>query len=381
MGKMMKKFLVFLMLINGLAYAEVESAEADRKTWGGFWWSMRNGELVLGWKGQHGRRKWTPKHIELFDSCLTLKSAYCENVLKEFSQNKGRALSPMMKFDLYMKRYVETYYGKEAPLFYYSHAALKELEIHYIGNNINHRHYSSQNFAGKCIGWALSTFDYNEPTEIKTIFNIDFTPADIKGFLAAIYNGAQFFVPDYLISGQEYRNQGRSSSAFKDVHPKDFIWSLRETIGRGTFLEADLDPGRGVWNYPIHKYDVKWERKEATVVRAEITIEFANDEVKIDDVFSNQSYRKDMKHRTYYAEFKVPRNWDGDLLSATSGHWTGKSITNHPDAVILGIEEGWREEILDYADTDMALEVNYELIKSHDGFESVIDGLIESYFE
>lgn len=376
----MKIFLVLLMLLSSVVYAGAESAEADRKTWGGFWWSMRNAELALGWSGKHGRAKWNPKQIELFDSCLTLNSEYCENLLADLSKNNGRTLSPLMKFDLFMKRYIEQTYGKKAPLFYYSHAAKKELEIHYIGNDTNHRHYSSKNFAGKCIGWALSTFDYNEPTEIKTMFKIDFTPADIKGYLAAIYNGAQFFIPDYYVSGQEYRDQGRNSSAFKDIHPKEFIWSLRETIGKGTFLEADLDPGRGVWNYPIHKYDIKWNRKSSKIVKAEISIEFANDEVKIDDVFSNQSFRKDMKQRTYYAEFIVPTNWNNDLLSAQSAKWVGKSIDNHPDAVILGIEDGWREEILDYADSNMALEVNYELIKSHDGFESVIDELINEYF-
>ena len=87
-----------------------------------------------------------------------------------------------------------------------------------------------------------------------------------------------------------------------------------------------------------------------------------------------------MKTRSYTAKFIVPNNWDGDLLSATSANWTGASITNHPDAVILGMEEGWRDEILDYIDSEMASEVNFELLKSHDGFESIVDELINSYF-
>lgn len=376
----MKKLIALFLVVSNISFAGFESAETDRKTWGGYWWSMTKAELVLGWTGQHDRRKWSPKHIELFDSCLTLKSDYCINVLTQFSQNKGRMLSPMMKFDLFVKKYVEQIYGENAPLSYYSHASKKELDIHYISGP-KHRHYASRGFAGKCIGWALSTFDYEEPTEIKNFYGIDFTPADIKGYLAAIYNGAQFFVPDYLVYGTEYRNQGQNSSAFKDVHPKDFVFALRETIGRGQFLEADLDPGRGVWNYPLHKYDISWEYLSKNEVVAKINIEFANDEVAIDSVFSNQSVRKDMKQRSYTATFIVPNNWDEDLLSATSAMWTGASITNHPDAVILGMEEGWRDEILDYADSEMALEVNFELLKSHDGFESVVDELINIYFE
>jgi hypothetical protein len=235
-------------------------------------------------------------------------------------------------------------------------------------------------FAGKCIGWALSTFDYDEPTTIETIQGIDFTPADIKGFLAAIYNGAQFFVPDYMAMGTEYRNQGRLSQAYKDVHPLDFIQALRMTIGQGGLLEADLDPGRGVWNYPLHQYEIKWNRVDAITVEATIAIEFANDEVKIDDVFTTQEVRKDLKHRNYTVRLTVDEDWNGDLLDATSAEWTGKSVSNHPDAIILGMEEGWREEILDYADSEMALEVNFELLKSHDGFESEIDNLINLYY-
>jgi len=273
-------------------------------------------------------------------------------------------------------------YGQDAPESYYSHAAKRELEIHYIGDNKNHPHYNSRGFAGKCIGWALSTFDYKEPTKTKKIMGIEFEPADIKGLLAAIYNGAQFFVPNNKVVGLEYRGQGKRSKAYKDVNPIDFIKALRATIGKGKILEADLDPDIGVWNYPIFQYEMKWERTNATKVEVDIKIWFANDEVQIDDVFSNRrGEREDFKTRSYTIELKVPKDWNKKLESAISGKWTKESINNHPDALILGMEQGWQETILDYIDSEMEAEVNFELLKSHDEFESVVYELLKTYYK
>lgn len=379
----MKLSLPFVLIFLSLnLQAKVEKAHANQKSWGGFWWSMKNAELALGWQGQYNRAQFSPADIQEFSNCLTSKSRSCKSLLDKYSKNNAISLSPLMKFDLFMKRYIEKNYGSDVPAYYYSKSAQKELEIHYINNDPNHRHYKSRGFAGKCIGWALSNFDYNEPTKVKTIEGIDFTPADIKGILAAIYNGAQFFIPNSLVIGTEYRSQGKRSKAYKDVTPLQFLDGLRRTIKKGKFLEADLDPGFGVWNYPIHSYELKYDQNQnkPTEVLAEITIEFANDEVSIDDVFSTKRIRKDMKKRTYTASFKVPSKWDGKLEKATSSKWTGASINNHPDAIILGLEEGWRETILEYEDTKMATEVNYELIKSHDGFTSVVDELLAEYF-
>ncbi len=378
------KFLLILFIgqISLLAHGKIETAKADRSAWGGFWWSMRNAELALGWDGSYERKRFTTQQVELFSNCLHDSSQFCQNIILEFTKNNAISLSPLMKFDLFMKKYVDKEFGENAPEYLYSKSAMKELEIHYINNDPTHRHYKSKAFAGKCIGWALSNFDFNEPTKVKTINGIDFTPADIKGILAAIYNGAQFFIPDHLVVGTEYRNQGKNSQAYKDVTPLQFLKGLRSTIGQGTFLEADLDPGFGVWNYPIHSYKLITEDidLEENVAKVKIEIEFANDEVAIDTVFSTQTARKDMKQRTYTANFTLPEDWDHNLASAIDSEWTGISVNNHPDAIIFGLEDDWREIILEYEDTEMATEVNFELLKSHDGFTSVVDTLLKNYY-
>lgn len=359
-----------------------ESAKSKELPWGGYWWSMRNGEVVLGWESED-RIIWSEDQIKIFDACLDSKEEYCDVVMPIFTKFNGKLLSPLMKYDLYIKRLVEKTYGKEeAPLHLYSHAAIKELEIHYIGDNENHPNFEFAGFSGKCIGWALSTFDYKEPTKTKKILDINFEPADIKGILATVYNGAQFFIPDNLVMGTEYRGEGKNSKAYKDVYPLDFIKALRQTIGKGKLLEADLDPDRGVWNYPIFAYDMTWTEPTDNKVKVKIKIQFANDEVNIDDVFSNQrGRRKDFKSRTYTLTATVPNNWDGDIASAKSAKWTGKSIHNHPDALILGMEDFWKETILDYGGSEMEQEVNFELLKSENGFDLLVDDLLKTYYK
>ncbi|MEE3078266.1 MAG: hypothetical protein VX341_02935 [Bdellovibrionota bacterium] len=391
--------MLFLTMFLSNSYAETyrivtESAEAKHKSWGGYWWSMKNAESVLGWQGLYGRKTFSPYQVSEFTRCLTSHSQICKNLIENYSKNNAISLSPLMKFDLFMKRYVEKNYGQHADVSMYSSAASYELDIHYIGNNTNHRLYEFSGFAGKCIGWALSTFDYNEPTKVKNILGIDFTPADIKAILATQYNGAQFFT-DGLTVGLEYRGPkktpahkdnpqygNKESDAYKDVTPLQFVKALKNTIGHGTYLEADLDPDIGVWNYPIHKYEIKFQKESDSLAKAEISIEFANDEVKIDDVFTTSNIRRDMKQRTFYAKFNLPESWSGKLEDAVSSYWIGESVHNHPDALILGMEDNWKETILDYidADTGIGIDVNTELFKSHDGWDLVVDELLYEYY-
>ena len=89
-----------------------------------------------------------------------------------------------------------------------------------------------------------------------------------------------------------------------------------------------------------------------------------------------------MKQRTFYAKFNLPENWSGKLEDAASSDWIGESVHNHPDALILGMEDNWKETILDYidADTGIGIDVNTELFKSHDGWDLVVDELLYEYY-
>ncbi len=340
-----------------------DSAQTKRIPWSGSFWPMIDAELALGWDDEQGRRSWTKKEVLDFDACLFEETATCETKIKKQAGTQGEKLPPLLKYDLWMKKNAPKYFPGGVPYTAYSHAAKRELEIHYIDNE-KHRYWESRHYAGKCIGWALANFDFDEPTQEKVIDGILFKPADIKGILTAIYNGAQFFIPDEEVIGTEYHDQSDDSQkAYDDVLPHDFVRSLALTIKKNKMLEADLDPADAVWNYPIYKYDLSWKLKSPTVASVEATIYYADDQVGPDEVFSTKPRRDDILSRNYTFELTVPRGWNGDLLEAQSGQWTGESVDNHPDVVIMGIEDGWRTTVYEYQNSKMNMEMNMQLIK------------------
>lgn len=357
---------------NRSAKSGQKSGESQFVPWSGAWWPMLSGELVLGWESKSGRKRWNESDVVQFDSCLASSTTRCKSLMNEMAKDKGRSLSPLMKYDLFFLNYAKRVYKETLEADYLAHSARNELNIHYIGNNEKHRYWNSKGYAGKCIGWALANMDqWPEPTRELELEGVIFEPADIKGILATIYNGAQFFIPNSLVYGKEYHEKrGQNTrSRYLDVRPTDFLRALNRTIDNGKILEADLDPGDGVWNYPIYKYDLKWNEISAGKVEVVMTLFYADDEVDFDQVFSTNRSRPDLKSRNLTFSLNVPSGWAGDLLKATSGEWTGSSIGNHPDVVILGIEEGWKESILEYVEDDstgnsIASEVNFGLLTS-----------------
>jgi len=367
------------------ALSGTHSARAKHIPWSGSWWPMASGELVLGWDDGAGRRAWSRADVKAFDQCISSYTAACTKLLSKMAGKDGKALSPMMKFDFAFRQLNERIYGPgEAPSSAYSHAAKWDLENHTIGDNSRHRHWEAREFAGKCIGWALSTFDYPEPTKSKTIEGVVFRPADIKGILAALYNGAQFFVPEDAVVGNAFYESTGTAADYKDVLPLAFLRALSLTIDRGLLLEADLEPGSEVWNYPIFKYDLKWKQTRPGVVGGEVTIFYADDDVHFDAVFSTNSRRPDIQSRKLPFELKVPAKWDGDLRSAKEGRWIGTAIDEHPDALILWLEKDWRRAIYQYRESQMKLEVNFQLLKRINvqgrGWVPVVDMILDQYY-
>jgi len=365
------------------------AAQAKRTPWSGYWWSMQNGELVLGWSSATGRKQWTPAEVLAFDACLESTTPTCKALLDGqtgVGGDKGKRLSPLMKFDLWVRRWLESKNGVGGSAStMYTHAAKWELDHHYIGDNPDHPHAGSAGYAGKCIGWALANNDWDEPTTTKALLDVGFEPADIKGILASIYNGGQFFVPDDLWVGNAYHdNEGSDSSEYyEDVYPHDFVKALAATIGKGNMLEGDLDPGDGVWNYPIYKYELRPGTPKNGKVAVSATLWYANDEVGIDEVFSTNAARPDLLSRVLTFELDLPASVGMDLTKATGGRWTGESVDTHPDALILGLEPTWRVDIQDYKTTQMNQEVNFPLIKRLKigaTWTPIVDQLLADYY-
>ena len=380
---------------NGFVPADVasttqgqRSVSADRVGWSGYWWSMLNGELALGWSDGHGRQVWTPAQVREFDACLSQTTATCERLLGDMGANMGRKLSPLMKFDLWARGELASRKGGIGQVAWseFTHAARWELDNHYIGDNRDHRYWDSRGYAGKCIGWALATMFWDEPARELELGGVVFEPADLKGMLATIYNGAQFFVPEELSSGNAFHNNANSDSQafYDDVLPREMFQALAVTLDQGKMIEADLEPGDGVWNYPIHAYDVSWKQVRPGTVSGTLVLHHANDEVAIDGVFSTVAGRPDLLTRELPFELTVPAGWDGDLASATASRWVGAAVDTHPDAVILGLEDGWRTTIYEYSGTQMKTEVNFQLIKRvkvGTKWVPLVDQLLASYYK
>jgi len=375
-----KLCLVFAFTFASLTSFGQMKATVNNGNWGGYWWSMIRGETVLGWSDGLGRKEWSEGDIKRFTQCLDSWVKSCDT----FAQNKGQTLSPLMKFDLYVKKILERVY-EVIPVTQLAKTSDNELKIHYIGDNTDHPHWDSQGYAGKCIGWALASIDYHEPTKDVELEGILFKPADIKAILATLYNGGQFFVPDQYVVGEAYRDAYGTNKEFEDVLPKEFILALQETIGvRKKAMVADLDPFDGVWNHPVFGYDIKIVKQTSTQIDGSITIQYANDQVGIDDVFSTTKKRDDQLARTLKFKATIPTKWSGDFKQVTKSSWVGESIDLHPDSLVLGLEKNWRKEILKYKNTNMKKEVNFQLLKNinlGNGWESAVDHLLKRYYK
>ncbi len=376
-------FLLFSFALKAIDSGE-ESATAKRIPWGGYWWPMQYGETALGWESNTGRVVWTEKEAIKFNKCLWSKTDACKKFINSSSSDHGRKLSPLMKYDLFVKRVIEKDPElAESGVDMQTFATQKELDIHYIGNNTNHPLYENAGFAGKCIGWSLSTFDYDEPTKEKIIMDIVFEPADIKAILATFYSGSIFFISEKDFLGNQFLDiPGENSDKYyNDVLPHDFIKGLYKTIKKGKMLEGDLDPGHGVWNYPIYKYDLSWKNQKENWISVQATIWFADDEVEVDDVFSTKNDRTDIKSRNYSFDLKMPANWNGkDLSLAVDGKWSGESVDNHPDTLLLKLESDWRENIITIGTDDPSFNGWLATVNESSG-ELFFDELIYQYYK
>jgi len=134
----------------------------------------------------------------------------------------------------------------------------------------------------------------------------------------------------------------------------------------------------------IYAYDVKLDAPKDSKVNGTITIHYAKDEVEIDEVFTTNKNRTDLTNRVLSFELNVPASWDKKISSIKSSKWVGESVDKHPDSLILGLEKDWRKSIYEYKNTDMKLEVNYQLIKKVNlgaGFKVIVNELLNKYYK
>jgi hypothetical protein len=376
--------MTLFLLILSTVFAAPMSGQSKNIPWGGWWWPMITGETALGWKDDEGRKEWKPAEVKKFNKCLSLESSeFCVSLLSKFKKNKGIELSPLMKFDLYVANKL----ANEASDYDsddFTTSASHELKIHYINSN-SHPHYPFKDFAGKCIGWSLSSINHKEPTEAKEIMGVLFKPADIKAILATAYTAAIMFVPDSNFVGTTYLSGGAISSE-EDVYPHQLLKTLIKVIGNEKkSIVADLQSNEEVWNYPIYGYKINLENEKNGKVKGHVDLKFISDDVEKDAVFStlSTSKRTDLLEQNYTFELTVPNGWSGDFTQIKKSKWLGDSIAEHPDTLITGLENDWMDIVYeDYIDDeDMAQEANLELFKrSMEDEINYLGDLLKDYF-
>jgi hypothetical protein len=356
---------------------------ATRTPWSGYWWSMERAETALGWTDLGYRRTWTEDDARGFDQCLATTSASCEQRLNTMASDKGRALSPLMKFDLWTRRELAARKGGLQNVSYseFSHATRWELDNQFIGDDTDHPYWEARDYAGKGFGWALAAMTHDEPMNDVELQGIVFTPADVKAILASMYDGAKFFVPQTLVAGTQVLGGSATVAAYEDVSPADLLAALTATVDQGDMLEADLDPSEATWNFPVFGYDLTWQKSGAKLTGT-LVLHHASDDVGIDQVFSGNPARPDLKKRSLDFEMDVAADWKGDLTRPTASRWVGTAVDNHPDSVVVGVEDDWRDALYEQA-SSLKSEVNFQLLKrakSGSGWRALADDLLDGYY-
>lgn len=92
----------------------------------------------------------------------------CKKMMDGHVADQGKRLSPLMKFDLWVRRWLESKNGVGGSAStLYTHAARWELDHHYIGDNADHPHAGSAGYAGKRLG--ARELRRTEPTASRTL--------------------------------------------------------------------------------------------------------------------------------------------------------------------------------------------------------------------
>jgi len=396
--KKMKKYniiaVLFLAQFSINLFAKTIVGQSNRIPWGGFWWSTEYAQLAMGWDDEEtGRKQWNKKEIKEFNSCLSVKNTTkkCKAMIDELLSNNGRTLSPLMKFDLYTRQLQIKWptldnFDPEDSL--QTNAAIEELKLKPNDDDAG--------FAGKCMGWAMSTMFYDEPIWTKEIEGIVFTPGDIKAILATLYTGALFFTDKGAI-GTECKGDC-NRKAKNDVTPIQLLQGLDLTINQGLMLEADMEPTQGVWNHPIFKYEIDWEFASATKqsIIGSIKLYYANDDkVDMEDVFSvtktgnkrsletriNGNY--DIISRNLSFTANVEKNWNEDIFSKDikKSEWIGDSKEHHPDTLVTNLDKDWLELIYEFEGEPIEeTQFNFEILKTRAGLNPLVLELLESYY-
>jgi hypothetical protein len=180
-------------------------------------------------------------------------------------------------------------------------------------------HYDpdAMSWYGLCAAWAAASAYEEIRFYPSVIENILFRVGDKKGLITACHDN------DVSI---------RINAETPDIF---HYWLLHYIKDQGISFYAELDPSIQVWNYPITRYEMTTiEKNGGKNVTCQIW--FADDMVDPD----------------IQGTVELTKLYTYDLVTAgdeiTGGEWTGASVYNHPQKLVLPVSPGSNNPYLDY---------------------------------
>ena len=174
------------------------------------------------------------------------------------------------------------------------------------------------NWYGLCGAWAAASVSENIEFYPSIIDGILFNVGDKNGLLTACHE-----------NDVNIRINSHDPEVFHE-------WLLQYIKNSGIAFYAELEPGDEVWNYPIYRYEME-TLNYGDSISVTCRIWYADDLVDPD----YQGTKAMTKLYTYIL-------YKGENDEITGGEWTGASIYNHPQQLVLPLSQSTNNPYLDY---------------------------------
>jgi hypothetical protein len=240
-------------------------------------------------------------------------------------QGSNGSLSPLEKYDQYMKKA----HGTDTQAAQYEH-----------DNNYNPLAGPAD---GHCDAWSIASIYENDPTpggwqsaHNATLNGVTFTPGDLKALLVDTYENQNLV----KMFGEKYQDD---HDDFDDIYPDQFQAVLQaELFGKNHTLVMDRDPGPDVWNTPIYSADIQTKADSSDAHLLHVTAYIGTVNAIDEFAFGQDPNWEGDPTLAEYTEIYTydlygDRGSDGNF-TVKSGVWTGDSLTDHPDFVLVKVD-------------------------------------------
>lgn len=232
----------YTLLLNSQAVNRLEEIQSlnlnqgltKKSLWSGSYWPFYQGSL--------GARYRDPQFKAVMDK--TYK--YEEYVSLRNARVNPNDLSPAEKYDLLLgdagQTFTETQWKNGD-------------ENRSLGGSV-------PTWRGICDGWAAASMTWSRPAKAVTLLSVNgqaitFYPEDIKALGSQLH--AKGFKRVTFLGKRCNGTTGWLTGACKGLNPAALHLALVNSVGKegGSFV-MDISPGKEVWNYPVHNYQLSF---------------------------------------------------------------------------------------------------------------------------